>query len=243
LAMILVPFLMLLVNDSIQVPEVKLKLHLKRMFNNSRDWKAYMYSMSRAFLDGVILLLISIYTLIELGLIQTEGVTLSIEGSNLNVYLYQAYVSLIISVGIIIGAIVGGQVADRHSRRLSVVLSVIITVVSLFLLLIDYSIVLVLLFIASLTGASLGWRRSSASAIISEISKEHPEMDSTYFSIAMAFANIGASLGLSLTGIVLNFTQDYRATFLFLALLSLLVLIPLFLMDPKDYEYKISSEA
>jgi PAT family beta-lactamase induction signal transducer AmpG len=241
-SMFLTSLLVLKIKEEEAIPKVKITIHLKNMFVNKKDWLAYFYSMNRAILDGVVILLISIYTLIKMGLIKAKGVTLSLESTDLSIYIYQANVSFIISIGIIIGALISGQIADLISRRASVYLSVLITTLSLILFLIEISIIPLLLFFASLTGAALGWRRSSASAILSEMSKQHPEMDATYFSVAMAFANIGASLGLAITGILLNITQDYLSTFLILAIISLIVIIPLLLMNPIDYEYKLKEK-
>ena len=106
----------------------------------------------------------------------------------------------------------------------------------------DFTIISLLLFVASISGLALGWRRAIAAAILGEIAKNHPEMDSTNFSISMAFANIGTSIGLLITGIIINITQDFSATFLYLGLFSLLVVIPLLLMNPKDYEYKLGEK-
>jgi MFS family permease len=242
ISMFITSLLILKIKETKEIPEVNITFHLKNMFRKKKDWLAYFYSMLRAMLDGVVILLISIFMLIQLGLIKAKGVTLSLEATDLSIYIYQANISFIISIGIILGALIGGQIADLVSRKVSVYLSVLITAFSLILLVIEISIIPLLLLFAGLAGAALGWRRSSASAILSEMSKDHPEMDSTYFSVAMAFANIGATIGLTFTGIILNVTQDYSLTFLILALLSFIVIIPLVLMNPKDYEYKLKEK-
>ena len=239
ISMILISSLILIIKEKEEFYDVKIKKHLKEMFNNKRDWLGYIYSMLRSLLDGVIILLISIIILIKTGIIKANGATLSLESQDMSIYLYQANISLIVSIGIIIGAIAGGRIADLKTRKFSVILSVIITFISLILLVMDFTIISILLFVACLAGLALGWRRAIAAAILGELAKNHPEMDSTSFSISMAFANIGASIGLFFTGIVINITKDFSATFLYLALFSLLVVIPLILMNPKDYEYKL----
>jgi MFS family permease len=239
ISMILISSLILIIKEKEEFYDVKIKKHLKEMFNNKRDWLGYIYSMLRSLLDGVIILLISIIILIKTGIIKANGATLSLESQDMSIYLYQANISLIVSIGIIIGAIAGGRIADLKTRKFSVILSVILTFISLILLVMDFTIISILLFVACLAGLALGWRRAIAAAILGELAKNHPEMDSTSFSISMAFANIGASIGLFFTGIVINITKDFSATFLYLALFSLLVVIPLILMNPKDYEYKL----
>ncbi|TFG26292.1 MAG: MFS transporter [Promethearchaeota archaeon] len=238
-SMIFISSSIILIKEVIVLFEVKIKKHLKEMFNNKRDWLAYLYSLLRSLLDGVIILLISLIILIKIGIIKADGASLSLESQDMSVYLYQANISLIVSIGIIVGALVGGRLADLKSRRSSLILSIIITFFSLILLIIDFNVISILLFVASLSGVALGWRRAIAAAILGEIAKYHPEMNSTNFSISMAFANIGASIGLFFTGIIINITQDFSATFLYLGLFSLLVVIPLLLMNPKDYEYKL----
>ncbi|MFX0073748.1 MAG: MFS transporter, partial [Candidatus Hermodarchaeota archaeon] len=236
ISVIITSFLMLIIKEKEELPEFEILLNLKKMLNNKRDWLAYIYSMTRALLDGVIAVLISIYVLIKLGIIESNGAILSTPRDDMSIYIYQANVSFIISIGIIIGAIIGGQLADLKSRRFSIILSACITSISLILLIVNIDSIVLILIFASLTGSALGWRRASGGAIISQLSKKHPEMDSTYFSVAMAFANIGAVIGLALTGIILNLTQDYSLCFFYLALASLSFLIPLLLMNREDYE-------
>jgi PAT family beta-lactamase induction signal transducer AmpG len=233
--MILSSLLVILINEPKEYPEVKLVLHLKQMLNNKRDLKTYFFSLFAAILDGVVVLLVSIFLLIQLNLIQTDGITLSLTTTDPQIYLYQAYLNLIISIGIVIGSIVGGQMSDKTSRKISVYFAYIITTVALLLMIIP-TFWFILLFFASLVGLSIGWRHSSYSAIATQISKQHPEMDSTYYSLCNAFANLGTTLGLSLTGMVLDLTASFRIAFIFLAIISNIGLIVLFVMKPKDYE-------
>jgi len=241
-SMIATSLLTLFIKEAKEYPEVKIKFHLKQMFRSSKDWKTYFYSMCRSLLDGVVIILVSLFVLIQLGHLQEAGVSLSMGGTDMNIYIYQANVSFIISLGAIIGAIIGGQIADLKSRRLSVYLSISMTFISLLLIIINIGFLAVTLFFASLIGLSFGLRRAAASAILGEMSKQHPEMDSTYLSVANSFANIGGSLGLVIIGIVFSLTQNFTITFIFMAIISLAVLIPFLMMDPKDYEYMLADK-
>jgi len=172
-----------------------------------------------------------------MGLLTSTGTSLSLPSGDVDIYLYNGYLTMIISVGIVIGAIVGGQIADRITRKLSVYLAYIITTASLLLMLIPTT-WQILLFISTIVGLAVGWRHSSYAAVVTEISKQHPEMDSTYYSICNAFANLGSSLGLSFTGIILRLTASYLTVFLFIAIISNLGLIGFILLSSKDYEHK-----
>lgn len=241
-SMVATSLLTLFIKEAKEYPEVKIKFHLKKMLCRRKDWMTYFYSMGRSILDGVVIVLVSLFVLIQLGYLQEEGVSLSTGGTDMNIYIYQANVSFIISLGVIIGSVMGGQIADLKSRRISVYLSVCMTVLSILLIIMDIGLLAVTLFFASLIGLSLGLRRAAASAILGEMSKQHPEMDSTYLSIGNSFANIGASLGLTIIGIVFSLTQSFTITFIFMAILSLSVLIPFLMMNPKDYEYKLADK-
>lgn len=218
-------------------PEVKLGKHLKEMFNNKRDLKTYSFSLFAAIVDSVVILFITIYLLIQMGLLTSTGTSLSLPSGDVNIYLYNGYLTMIISVGIVIGAVVGGQIADRFTRKLSVYLAYILTTASLLLMLIPINWP-ILLFFSTIVGLAVGWRHSSYAAVVTEISKQHPEMDSTYYSICNAFANLGSSLGLSFTGIILRLTASYLTVFLFIAIISNLGLIGFILLSSKDYEHK-----
>jgi MFS family permease len=232
--------LTLLVNEPKEYPEVMIKKHVKAMFTQSKDWKAYFFALFNAVADGVVMLFLSIYILIQMNLINLKGTSISLEKTDLNIYLYQANITLIVSVGIIIGAILGGAISDLISRKIGVYLSLIVTTIALLLILVDTEIIILLIF-AGIIGVGLGWRHSSYSAVVGEMSKQHPEMDSTYFSICNSFANLGNSIGLAITGIIFVLTGgSYAFIFFFIAMIQNLGVIPFLLLEPKDYEFKIT---
>jgi MFS-type transporter involved in bile tolerance (Atg22 family) len=67
-------------------------------------------------------------------------------------------------------------------------------------------------------------------------------MSSTYYSLCNAFANLGSTLGMSLTGIILSGTASYLIVFLFLAIVSNIGLGSFLLLKKEDYEHKIIKE-
>ncbi|MHA1147199.1 MAG: MFS transporter [Promethearchaeota archaeon] len=238
---IIASLLMILIKEPTTYPEVNLKLHLKEMFNNRKDLQAYIFAIFNAVLDGIAMLFVSIFLLIQMDLIVLQGTNLSLPEGDVNIYLYQAFITFFVSLGIIIGAIVGGLYSDRKSRKHSVYLSLLITTIALLLMTID-TIIPMLIFFGVLIGVALGWRHSSYSAVVGEFSKKHPEMDSTYFSICNSFTNAGSVIGLLITGIIFDLTASFAIVFIFMALFSNIGLIAFLMMDPADYEFKINNK-
>ena len=234
--MILTSLLILLIREPLDYPKVEIRKHLGKMFKRGKDWKMYFFALFNAFIDGVVMLFMSLYLLIQLGFISSEGASLEIlEGLNMNIYVYQAYLSLIISFGVILGAVLGGYFSDLRSRRNSVFLSLIISTASILLIAIPFE-AGILLFISFWVGTGMGWRHSSYSSCLGQVAKEHPEMISTYFSIANSFVNVGTVLGLTIIGIVFDMTLSFVFVFIFMAIVGNFGLFPFLLIDKNDYE-------
>ena len=96
----------------------------------------------------------------------------------------------------------------------------------------------ILLFISGVIGVGIGWRHASYSAVVGEMSKKYPEMDSTYFSLANSLANGGSALGLFLTGRIYAMVGQYWVVFLIMAIINNFGLIPFLAMKSEDYEIK-----
>ena len=211
------------------------------MFNNKRDWKAYGFSLFAALIDSVGVLFVSIFILIQMGLLSSSGTSLSLPSDDLEIYLVNGYLTMIIAIGVVIGAILGGQIADRITRKISVYLAYIITTIALFLMMAPLEWHILLIF-SSFVGIAIGWRHSSYAAVVTEISKQHPEMSSTYYSMCNAFANLGSIVGMSLTGIILTATASYLIVFLFLAIGGNIGLLAFLMIKREDYEHKAIKE-
>jgi len=234
---ILCSFLTVFIKEPKLYLEAKIGKHLKEMFNNKRDWKAYGFSLFAAIVDSVGILFVSIFILINMGLLSSSGTSLSLPSDDLDIYLVNGYLTMIISIGVVIGAIIGGQIADRITRKISVYIAYIITTIALLLMMVPLEWHILLIF-SAFVGCAIGWRHSSYAAVVTEISKQHPEMSSTYYSLCNAFANLGAVLGLSLTGIILTATASYLIVFLFLAIGSNIGLVAFLMLKKEDYEHK-----
>ncbi|MGV9172377.1 MAG: MFS transporter [Promethearchaeia archaeon] len=247
--MILFSTLVLFIQEKTYYEEVEITKNLKVMFTSKRNWKVYGFAFLNAIVDGVIVLYVSLYVLVQWGLVSTQGASISLLEENINLYFPQAIVAMVIGIGVIFGALIGGYLADEKSRRLAVYSAFLVTSAALLLMLIPVA--LWLLFILSaFLGSTWGWRNSAYSAVAGEVSKQYPEMDSTYYSICNSFANFGTTLGISIVGMIFaaakGFTGDiyelYVVIFITMAVLQNLGIFFFVMLDPKDYEYKLSKE-
>ena len=238
---ILSSLLTILIKEPKEYPEVHVGLHLKGMFNNARDWKTYAFAMFAAIIDSVAILFVSLFILINMNLIESIGTSLSLTSTDPTIYLFQGSITAIMAVGVVFGAIIGGQISDRIMRKMSVYLAYLITTIAFLLMLIPTTWP-ILLFFSTLIGCAMGMRHSSYAGVVTEISKQHPEMDSTYYSLTNAFANFGGVFGLTFTGIILGTFASYLAVFLFMAIISNVGLIGFLMLNPKDYEVKLTKK-
>ncbi|MFX1411220.1 MAG: hypothetical protein ACFFA6_12795, partial [Promethearchaeota archaeon] len=106
------------------------------------------------------------------------------------------------------------------------------------------TIVPILIFFAFLIGSSAGWRNSSYSAVIGQISTLYPEVDSTYYATCNSFNNIGTVIGLQLTGFLFGALEGldtytiYAIIFIFMVIISNIGIIPFLTIDSKEYELR-----
>ena len=222
--------------------------NLKLIFKSGENWKMFTFSFFIQTVGGVVYAFLSLYILIQLGLVNPVGATLDTL-EDVSLYESQAIITLFISLGIIVGAILGGIISDKTTRKKSLIMSLSLNTVSLVILLLPVPAVLLIIF-ATLVGVASGWIFSAYSAITAEYSQQYPEMDSTYFAICVSFVNVGTLLGLVITGILFNsvttFSNDiiiiYGIIFIFMAILQLLSLIPFSSMKKEIFEYKLKKE-
>jgi len=111
--------------------EVRLGKNLKSMFKRGEKWKMFGFSFFMAIVDGVIFTMISLYVLVQAGVVAGEGATLDLLEEDISLYGPQAIITLFIGVGVILGALIGGSIADLKTRRLSVFISLALTTIAL----------------------------------------------------------------------------------------------------------------
>ncbi len=251
--LILSSFLIFIVKEPAIMERINIKNNLKQIFKKSKNWKVFIFALFISIVDGVIFTLISLYIIIlqpDLGLGMVGGVIkLNSLDQSRDLYVINAFISVIIGIGVVLGAIIGGRIADLKSRKKGVYSSLIITSISFLLFLIPVHMIgnvhipyIILIIFAGIVGSTNGWRKSAFSAVIGQISTQYPETDSTYFATCNSFTNGGTILGLSITSILLGTLQGldvymtFSIIFIFMILASNITIIPFILMDSKDYE-------
>ncbi len=229
--------------------EVNFFRNLKLILVKGENWRLFSFSFFMAIIDGVLFSVISLFILIRGGLVGAEGATLEMLEADINLYEPQAFISSIVGVGILSGALLGGYIADLKTRKLSYYLALAVVTGSLILLIIPVPVVVLLIFVF-IVGLGSGMIHSSFGSIASGYSREYKELRSSYFALSASFVNMGTILGLSLTGIILDsmsgITSDtyliYSVVFIFMAILSMVGIIPFLTLDPKIYEHKTKKE-
>ncbi|MFX0038756.1 MAG: MFS transporter [Promethearchaeota archaeon] len=246
--MMVFSFTTLIVKERIKTIEINARENLKIIFGKRKNWKVYAFSLFNAFCDGIVFVVVPLFILIQWGLVTASGASMDLIGdpTRPDLYVPQAAIAFIIGLGVIIGAIIGGRIADLQSRKRSVYISFIITGVSFLLFMIPISWPVLLVF-SLILGSSAGWRNSAFSAVIGQESQQYPEMDSTYYATCNSFTNLGSTIGLQLTSILIGVLTGlqtfwiYAIVFLTMAIIMNIGLIPFFTLDPKDYEVNIES--
>ncbi|MFW9820525.1 MAG: MFS transporter [Candidatus Thorarchaeota archaeon] len=243
-------FTTLLVKERIITFEVNAKKNLKIIFGKRKNWKVYAFSLFNAFFDGTIFVVVPLFILFQGGFLGGSGASLDIIGdpTQQDLYAPQALIAFIIGLGVIIGAILGGRIADLQSRRRAVYTSLILTTIS-FLIFIVPIIWPVLLVFSLILGSSAGWRNSAFSAVIGQESQLYPEMDSTYYATCNSFTNLGSTIGLQITSILIGVLAGldtfliFTVVFITMAIVINFTLIPFRTLDPKEYEVNIERHA
>lgn len=236
--LIISSFSILLVKEPLSISHINIIQNLKGMFKEKKDIKTYVFAFFNSFSEGVILLFASLFILIQLGIVQSQQMSLSLTAQeNERAFIFQSYISLTVSAGIIIGSIAMGYMADLISRKFSVYFGMIFLALSIFLLLITNN-VIGLFIIAFIIGIGVGFRHSAYSPIASQMAKSHPEFDSTYFSFCNSLSNLGSAMGLILTAIIFNIAGSFMIVFIIMAIAQLINLIPFSQIKSQFYEVK-----
>lgn len=233
--MIFSSLMVFLVKEPLEFLKVKAFKQIKGLFKKKKDIKTYFFALFNSVSDGVVMLFISLYILIQFGVLQA-GASLSLTpSSSKDALFFQAIFTLVISGGIIIGAILGGAITDLISRRLCIYTSMVFTSASLLLMLITEN-PFILLIIATIIGLGLGWRHSGYAAVTSRIASSHPEITSTYFAWTNSLSNLGSTTGLAFAGFLFDISQSYLLIFLVFAFAQLINLIPFSTINSKHYQ-------
>jgi predicted MFS family arabinose efflux permease len=147
-------------------------------------------------------------------------------------FLSAGFYTALWGVGVITGGITGGQLADRFGHRKAVLGALFTAMVSVSLLSMITGPIIAwpLLF---LFGVAYGFYETSFFA--TAMAATDLRIAASMFSIFMAIANIGASIGMLLSGSISDLV-GFRWTFVFFAALNLLVFFLLPVVFPRKYE-------
>lgn len=239
-----------LVRENPHPEKTELWLKVKNIIGARANWRAYAYAFTVSLTNGVVGTYVALYVLVQLGVIAAEGASVEIFEGNLDLYVPQANVSLLIGAGIFVGALVGGYLADKKGRRLAANVGFLISVVSFLLVPLGLGIAF-LITVVVVVGYGQGNRDAVFSAIISELAKRrYPDADVTYYSIANSFNNMGLTAGLMITtqvfALAAGLTSDTAAIYLIVfgafALMSAVAPFVFRLLKPAEYELKASPE-
>ncbi|MFX0071321.1 MAG: MFS transporter [Candidatus Hermodarchaeota archaeon] len=230
--------------DTIMIP--KIKTTFKDILKKKEHWKLFGFSFLLQIVGGVVYTFLALYILIRMGIVNPQGARVTTY-ADVSIYEYQAFITLIISLGIIFGSIVAGIIADKKSRRLAIILGLLLYIFSLFLILLPVPIP-ILLIIAFLIGTASAWYWAAYSALAGQYAKKYPDMISTFFALLVSIINIGTILGFIIIGVWFNtvsqITSDtlfiFGSLFAFMAILEVLSIIPFLLLDRNYYEYKLA---
>jgi PAT family beta-lactamase induction signal transducer AmpG len=144
-------------------------------------------------------------------------------------FMIAGFYTAVWGVGVIAGGITGGRLADRFGHRKAVLGALFTALVSIAFLSVitGPTIAWPLLF---LFGTAYGYYETSFFA--TAMAATDLRIAASMFSILMAIANIGSSIGMVLSGI-LSDHAGFRRTFVFFAALNLLVFLILPVVFPR----------
>lgn len=240
--MIISAIFTVIVKEPTEYLDVNVFENFKGLFKKKKDVKTYTFALLNSVADGVILLFLSLYILIQMGIIEDQQMSLSLATTgNDAAFQYQAIISIIVSGGIIVGAIFGGWLGDTISRKQSVIYAMLFTSGSIIIILFSAN-TIYLFIIAFVVGIGVGWRHTAYSAVVARMAKYHPEIDSTYFAFCNSLSNLGSTLGLLLIGELHAQTGSYILVFIIIGLAQLINLIPFGTIDSSLYEVNLVKE-
>jgi len=147
--------------------------------------------------------------------------------------------------GVILGSIMTGRIADKN-RRLAVYIANVTYIPFLVICVLfrgPYILGGIMIF---LLGAAQGALTASFQSVRGDLSKQYPELNSTYFAIVISCLNLGQSVGMAITGGLITlfssiFTEYYEVFFIIMIIMagfqSLSFLI-FYTIKRKEYEHK-----
>lgn len=230
------------------IPEnIQVWSNMKEIVSKGKNWKAFSFSFLDSIPYGVVTIAYTILILLYAPKNPISGpvTSLSLEGVALEAFLVYVLLGAINGGGVILGSIVTGRIADKN-RRLAVNIANITYIPFLiicFLFRGPYIFGGIMIF---LIGASQGALTASYQSIRGDLSKQYPELNSTYFAIVISCLNLGQSVGMAITSVLITafsaIYDEYYLMFFWIMLIMAGIQFLSFLIfktiNRKEYEHK-----
>jgi len=227
--------------------EIHVWQNLKTIVSKGKNWKAFTFSFLDSIPYGVVTITYTILILLYAPHSPISGPvsSLSLEGLALNAFLIYVLLGAINGAGVILGSIMTGRIADKN-RRLAVYIANVTYIPFLVICVLfrgPYILGGIMIF---LLGAAQGALTASFQSVRGDLSKQYPELNSTYFAIVISCLNLGQSVGMAITGGLITlfssiFTEYYEVFFIIMIIMagfqSLSFLI-FYTIKRKEYEHK-----
>jgi MFS family permease len=198
--------------------------NMKEIISKGKNWKVFTFSFLDSIPYGVVTIAYTILILLYApnALISGPVTSLSLEGVALEAFLVYVLLGAINGAGVIIGSIMTGRMADKN-RRFAVYIANITYIPFLIICVLfrgPYILGGVMVF---LLGAAQGALTASYQSIRGDLSKQYPELNSTYFAIVISCLNLGQSVGMATTSVLITLFSsafnEYYMIFFFIMLI------------------------
>ncbi len=227
--------------------EIHVWKNMKTIITKGKNWKAFTFSFLDSIPYGIVTITYTILILLYAPNSPISGpvTSLSLEGLALEAFLIYVILGAINGAGVIVGSIATGRIADNN-RSLAVYIAKITYIPFLILCVLfrgPYILGGIMIF---LLGAAQGALMASYQSIRGDLSKQYPELNSTYFAIVISCLNLGQSVGMAITsGLIIIFSSlfnEYYETFFFIMLImagfQFLSFLIFYTINRKEYEHR-----
>jgi MFS family permease len=220
---------------------------LPENIRKGKNWKVFIFSFLDSIPYGVVTIAYTILILLYAPnpLISGPVTSLSLEGVALEAFLVYVLLGAINGAGVIIGSIMTGRKADKN-RRFAVYIANFTYIPFLVICVLfrgPYVLGGIMIF---LLGAAQGALTASYQSIRGDLSKKYPELNSTYFAIVISCLNLGQSVGMATTSILITLFSsafnEYYIIFFFIMLImagfQFLSFLIFYTINRSEYEHE-----
>ena len=230
------------------IPEnIQVWSNMKEIVSKGKNWKVFSFSFLDSIPYGIVTIAYTILILLYAPKSPISGpvTSLALEGVALEAFLVYVLLGAMNGGGVIVGSIVTGRIADKN-RRLAVYIANMMYIPFLVICVLfrgPYILGGIMIF---LIGAAQGALTASFQSIRGDLSKQYPELNSTYFAIVISCLNLGQSVGMATRSVLITafsaIYDEYYLTFFWIMLIMAGIQFLSFLIfktiNRKEYEHK-----